>query len=49
MAMLCGVVGALSSFYHDSFDITDRRVRERSAIRIMSKMPTLAAMAYKYC
>jgi citrate synthase len=48
MAMMCGVVGALSSFYHDSFDIRNERNRIKSAYRIVSKMPTLAAMAYKY-
>ena len=48
MAVLCGVVGALSAFYHDSVDIRDPRQREISAHRLISKIPTLAAMAYKY-
>ncbi len=46
MAVLVGTVGALSSFYHDSFDIADPRHRE--AIRLIAKLPTLVAMAYKY-
>ncbi len=48
MAILCGVVGALSSFYHDSLDVTNPEHRDISAIRLISKMPTLAAMSYKY-
>ncbi len=48
MAVLCGVVGALSAFYHDSLDIRCARQREISAHRLISKIPTLAAMAYKY-
>jgi citrate synthase len=48
MAVLVGTVGALSSFYHDSLDITDPRHREVSAIRLIAKLPTLVAMAYKY-
>ena len=48
MAMLVGVVGALSAFYHDSLDITDAHHRDVSAIRLIAKMPTLVAMAYKY-
>ena len=48
MAVLVGVVGALSAFYHDSLDITDPRHREVSAFRLISKIPTLTAMAYKY-
>ncbi|WP_372777535.1 citrate synthase [Litorivivens sp.] len=48
MAIMCGVVGALSAFYHDSLDISDEEHREISAIRLMAKMPTLAAMTYKY-
>ncbi|MDU0810442.1 MAG: citrate synthase [Burkholderia sp.] len=48
MAILVAAVGALSAFYHDSLDITDPRHREVSAIRIIAKMPTLVAMAYKY-
>ncbi|ADN76694.1 citrate synthase [Ferrimonas balearica DSM 9799] len=48
MAILCGVVGALSAFYHDSLDVNDEHHREVAAIRLISKMPTLAAMAYKY-
>ncbi len=48
MAMLCGVVGALSSFYHSDLDINDPEQRHRSAHRLIAKMPTIAAMAYKY-
>ena len=48
MAVLVGTVGALSSFYHDSLDITDPHHREVSAVRLIAKMPTLVAMAYKY-
>ena len=48
MAIMVGVVGALSAFYHDSLDIEDPASRELSAIRLISKMPTLAAMSYKY-
>ena len=48
MAILCGVVGALSSFYHDSTDINDPKQREIASHRLIAKMPTIAAMAYKY-
>ena len=48
MAIMVAVVGALSAFYHDSLDINDARQREIAAFRLISKMPTLAAMAYKY-
>ena len=48
MAVMCGVVGALSAFYHDSTDIHDPRQREIACHRLIAKMPTLAAMAYKY-
>ena len=48
MAVLCGVAGALSAFYHDSLDIYDPEHRELTAIRLIAKMPTLAAMSYKY-
>ncbi len=48
MAILCGVVGALSAFYHDSLDISDAQHRKVSAFRLIAKMPTLAAMCYKY-
>lgn len=48
MAVMCGVVGALSAFYHDSTDINDARQREIACHRLIAKMPTLAAMAYKY-
>lgn len=48
MAVMCGVSGALAAFYHDSLDITDVRHRELTAIRLLAKMPTLAAMCYKY-
>lgn len=48
MAMMCGIVGALSAFYHDSLDITNQRHRIISAHRLIAKMPTLAAMCYKH-
>lgn len=48
MAMLCAVTGALSSFYHDDLDIYDDKQRLRSAYRLIAKMPTIAAMAYKF-
>mgnify|MGYP000087673521 FL=1 len=48
MAIMCGVVGALSSFYHDSLDINDPEQRMISAHRLIAKMPTLAAMCYKH-
>ncbi|MGB1091673.1 MAG: citrate synthase [Oceanobacter sp.] len=48
MAIMCGVVGALSAFYHDSLDIHDEKHRVISAHRLIAKMPTLAAMVYKY-
>jgi citrate synthase len=48
MATMVGVVGAMSAFYHDSLDITDEWHREVSAIRMIAKLPTIAAMAYKY-
>ncbi|HAW14992.1 MAG TPA: citrate (Si)-synthase [Cellvibrionales bacterium] len=48
MAILCGVVGALSAFYHDSLDITDEQHREIAAFRLIAKMPTLAAMSFKF-
>ena len=48
MAVMCGVVGALSAFYHDSTDVADPEQRRISAHRLIAKMPTIAAMAYKY-
>ncbi len=48
MAMLCGTVGALSSFYHSDLDVSNPEQRIRSAHRLIAKMPTLVAMAYKY-
>ncbi|HTM95355.1 MAG TPA: citrate synthase [Croceibacterium sp.] len=48
MAVMCGVVGALSAFYHDSTDISDPQHRRISSHRLIAKMPTIAAMAYKY-
>ncbi|WP_133470462.1 citrate synthase [Paraglaciecola marina] len=48
MAMLCGTVGAMSSFYHDDLDISDPEQRLRSGHRLIAKMPTLVAMCYKY-
>ena len=49
MAILCGVTGALSAFYHDSTDIHDPRQRMIASHRMIAKMPTLASMAFKYC
>ncbi len=48
MAVMVGVVGALSAFYHDSLDINNAEHREISAIRLIAKVPTIAAMCYKY-
>jgi citrate synthase len=48
MAIMCGVVGALSAFYHDSTDITDPHQRMVASHRLIAKMPTIAAMAYQY-
>ena len=48
MAIMVGVVGALSAFYHDSTDITDETQRDIASLRMIAKMPTIAAMAYKY-
>jgi citrate synthase len=48
MAVMCGVVGGLAAFYHDSLDIYDPKQREISAHRLIAKIPTLAAMSYKY-
>ena len=48
MAVMCGVVGALSAFYHDSTDINDPTQRMIASMRMIAKIPTLAAMAFKY-
>jgi len=48
MAIMCGVVGAMSAFYHDSTDITDPAQRRIASNRLIAKIPTIAAMAYKY-
>jgi len=48
MAIITGVMGAMSAFYHDSLDINDTDQREIAAIRMIAKIPTIAAMAYKY-
>ena len=48
MAIMCGVVGALSAFYHDSADITDPQQRMIASHRLIAKMPTIAANAFKY-
>ena len=48
MAVMVGVVGALSAFYHDAMDISDATQREISAFRLVAKLPTITAMAYKY-
>ncbi len=49
MAVMVGVVGALSAFYHDSTDINDPEQREIASRRMIAKLPTIAAMAFKYC
>ncbi|MCW7549731.1 citrate synthase [Photorhabdus sp. APURE] len=48
MAVLCGVTGALAAFYHDALDVNNPRHRDITAYRLLSKMPTVAAMCYKY-
>ncbi|HEU4839693.1 MAG TPA: citrate synthase [Micavibrio sp.] len=48
MAVMCGVVAAMAAFYHDSLDIYDPKQREISAHRLIAKLPTIAAMTYKY-
>jgi citrate synthase len=48
MAIMTGVVGAMAAFYHDSTDVNDPQQREIASIRMIAKMPTIAAMAYKY-
>src|SRR5690606_16036652 len=48
MAMLCGVIGSLAAFYHDKLDIEDPEHRRLAAIRLIAKMPTIAAAAYRY-
>jgi len=48
MAVMCGVVGAMSAFYHDSLDINDPEQRRIAAFRLVAKVPTIAAWAYKY-
>ncbi|MGL9769730.1 MAG: citrate synthase [Sodalis sp. (in: enterobacteria)] len=48
MAVICSVIGALAAFYHDSLDVNIKRHREIAAFRLLSKMPTVAAMCYKY-
>ncbi len=48
MAVMCGVVGALSAFYHDSTDVNDPRQRQIASHRLIAKMPTIAAMAFRY-
>ncbi len=48
MAMLCAVVGSLAAFYHDSLDIDDPKQRHLAAVRLIAKMPTIAAAAYRY-
>ena len=48
MAVMCGVVGALSAFYHDSLDISNERHREIAAYRLVAKIPTIAAMCFKF-
>lgn len=48
MAVMCGVTGALAAFYHDSLDVNNERHRQIAAFRLLSKMPTVAAMCYKY-
>ena len=48
MAVMCGIVGALSAFYHDSLDISDPKHRMIASYRLIAKMPTIAAMAFKF-
>ena len=48
MAVMCGVIGALSAFYHDSTDINDPKQRQTASHRLVAKMPTIAAMAFRY-
>lgn len=48
MAVMCGITGALAAFYHDSLDVNNPRHRDIAAFRLLSKMPTMAAMCYKY-
>jgi len=48
MAVVCGVVGAMAAFYHDSIDIADPHQREVASIRMIAKIPTIVAMSYKY-
>ena len=48
MAVMCGVVGAMAAFYHDNLDINDEHQRRIAAFRLISKVPTIAAWAYKY-
>ncbi len=48
MAIMVAIVGALSAFYHDELDVSNPQMRERAGLRIIAKIPTLAAMAYKY-
>lgn len=48
MAVMVGIVGALSAFYHDSMDLNNAQDRQTAAVRLIAKMPTLAAMSYKY-
>jgi citrate synthase len=48
MAIVCGVVGAMSAFYHDSTDINDEWQREVASVRMIAKLPTICAWAYKY-
>jgi len=48
MAVMCGVVGALSAFYHDNLDVRDEKSRRIAAFRLIAKVPTIAAWAYKY-
>ena len=48
MAIVCGVVGAMAAFYHDSTDINDAEQREIASVRMIAKIPTIVAMAYKY-
>ena len=48
MATMVGLIGAMSAFYHDSLDVNDPHQREVAAIRLIAKLPTIAAMAYKY-
>jgi len=47
MSIMCGIVGGLSSFYHETIDVTDPKTREQYAIKLIAQMPTLAAISFR--